>query len=615
MNLEFDFAGSQINGARDYQEDAFLITHLTDANGCPSAFVIVADGMGGHNAGNLASNMATQAFNRHVLANYPAANPAAVLEEAVTKANESIKETIAETAALRGMGCTLVAAILEQDRITWASVGDSHLYLIRDNELQKINADHSYGGFLDRMEAAGSPIDPEPTLSRNMLMSAITGDEINEIDVPEAPLDLAEGDRVLICSDGLDTLSFDEIVQFSDWSKLPKDFVNALMQAVEKADVPRQDNTTIIAVNVRAAADQTVRLADVTATAAVAAAVAPDSRTGGRRGWFIGMAAALIVCIGAAIFFMRPEALFDLARVAELDMDTLTILSDEDEDDTGAADPAPAETVSAEPAPTDIVSAEPAPSVAPPAKIATRPSGEIIQDNLKSGGAGPRMVVIPAGAFQMGSSRSTSPDERPRREVSVAQFAVSQYEITMAEYAQFAAASGRGQPAARGLTQNSPVRSVSWDDARAYAAWLSDQTGQRYRLASEAEWEYMASTGKRTSFWWGRDPGVGRAHCFDCESGLDTGRPARIGNFEANAFGVYDTAGNVAEWVQDCWHKNYTGAPADASVREGGDCSLRVVRGGAYRSPAQSIRSAKRDKFKADQAYEYIGIRVVREIR
>lgn len=611
MNLEFDFAGSQINGARDYQEDAFLITHLTDANGWPSAFVIVADGMGGHNAGNLASNMATQAFNRHVLANYPAADPAAVLEEAVTKANESIKETIAETAALRGMGCTMVAAILEQDKITWASVGDSHLYLIRDNELRKINADHSYGGFLDRMEAAGSPIDPEPTLSRNMLMSAITGDEINEIDVPEAPLDLAEGDRVLICSDGLDTLSFDEIIQFSDWSKLPKDFVNALMQAVEKADAPRQDNTTVIAVNVRAAADQTVRIADAAdATATTTAAVAPDSRAGGRRGSLIGIAAALIVCIGAAIFFMRPEALFGPAKVAEIDADTLTILSDEDEDDTGAADPAPAE-----PAAPETVSAEPPPSVAPPAKIATRPSGEIIEDDLKSGGTGPRMVVIPAGAFQMGSSSSTNPDERPRREVSVAQFAVSQYEITVAQYEQFATASGRGQPAARGLTQNSPVRSVSWEDARAYAAWLSAETGQRYRLASEAEWEYMASTGRKAPFWWGYDPGAGRAHCFDCESGLDTGRPARIGNFEANAFGIYDTAGNVAEWVQDCWHKNYAGAPADAGAREGGDCNLRVVRGGAYRSPAQSIRSAKRDKLKPDQAYEHIGIRVVREIR
>ena len=597
MKLEFEFAGSQINGARDYQEDAFLITHLTDNNGRPGAFVIVADGMGGHNAGNLASNMATQAFNRHVSANYPAINPAAMLKEAVSKANESIKETIAETPALKGMGCTMVAAILEQDKIIWASVGDSHLYLIRDNELQKINADHSYGGFLDRMEAAGSPIDPEPTLSRNMLMSAITGEDINEIDVPEAPFNLVAGDRVLICSDGLDTLSFDDIIQFSDWSKSPKELVNTLMQAVEKADMPRQDNTTVIAINVKASSlAEAAPEQDITAV--------PDSplkpSDKGKPGAFIGIAAALVVFIGAAIFFMRSEAPFAPAGITEVDTDTLTTLSDEDE--TGSPDQASAETVSA----------EPAPSVVPPA---TRPSGEIIQDNLKSGGAGPRMVVIPAGAFRMGSSSSTNSDERPRREVNVAQFAVSQYEITVAEYAPFAAASGRGQPAARGQTQNSPVRSVSWDDARAYADWLSAETGQRYRLASEAEWEYMASTGRKTPFWWGYEQGVGRAHCFDCESGLDTGGPARIGNFEANAFGVYDTAGNVAEWVQDCWHKNYTGAPADASVREGGDCSLRVVRGGAYRSPAQSIRSAKRDKFKADQVYEYIGIRVVREIR
>ena len=104
------------------------------------------------------------------------------------------------------------------------------------------------------MEAAGSPIDPEPTLSRNMLMSAITGEDINEIDVPETPLDLAAGDRVLICSDGLDTLSFDDIIQFSDWSESPKDLVNALMQAVQNADMPRQDNTTVIAINVKESA-------------------------------------------------------------------------------------------------------------------------------------------------------------------------------------------------------------------------------------------------------------------------------------------------------------------------------------------------------------------------
>ena len=153
MALQFEMAGSQIDGARDYQEDAFLITNLTDSDDNPSALIIVADGMGGHAAGNVASNMAVQGFNKHATTNYPTDKPADVLHECVIKANNSIKETIKETPALAGMGCTMVAAIFETDKLWWASVGDSHIYLLRDKKLIKKNADHSYGGFLDRMEA------------------------------------------------------------------------------------------------------------------------------------------------------------------------------------------------------------------------------------------------------------------------------------------------------------------------------------------------------------------------------------------------------------------------------------------------------------------------------
>src|SRR3990170_8534333 len=111
MALQFELAGSQIDGARDYQEDAFLITHLIDAEGNPSALIIVADGMGGHAAGNVASNMAVQAFNKQVSAHYPADHVHEVLNGAVLKANHSIAETIKETPALDGMGCTMVAAL------------------------------------------------------------------------------------------------------------------------------------------------------------------------------------------------------------------------------------------------------------------------------------------------------------------------------------------------------------------------------------------------------------------------------------------------------------------------------------------------------------------------
>ena len=251
MAIQFDLAGSQIDGARDYQEDAFLITHLTDAQGNPSALVIVADGMGGHAAGNVASNMAVQAFNKHVSTHYPTDKPAEILRECVLKANSSIAETVKETPALAGMGCTLVAAILEGNRLWWASVGDSHLYLLRNKELIKKNADHSYGGFLDRMAEAGTPVEPEEGLARNMLMSAITGDEINEIDVPDEPFELQPGDRILICSDGMDTLSPGKVIQFSEWSDSPKECADALLQAVNDAGMPKQDNTTAVVVNIR----------------------------------------------------------------------------------------------------------------------------------------------------------------------------------------------------------------------------------------------------------------------------------------------------------------------------------------------------------------------------
>ena len=130
-------------------------------------------------------------------------------------------------------------------------MGDSHLYLVRNRELLKKNADHSYGGFLERMAAAGTPVEREAGLALNMLMSALTGDDINEIDVPAEPLELQAGDRILICSDGMDTLSAGKIIQFSDWSGSPKECAEALLNAVEETGMPKQDNVTVVVVDVK----------------------------------------------------------------------------------------------------------------------------------------------------------------------------------------------------------------------------------------------------------------------------------------------------------------------------------------------------------------------------
>lgn len=657
MALTFELAGSQIDGARDYQEDAFLITHLTDSKGNPSALVVVADGMGGHAAGNVASNMAVQAFNKYISSHYPADNPADILEQAVVKANNAIQETINETPALEGMGCTMVAALLEEGKITWASVGDSHLYLVRDRELIKKNADHSYGGFLDRMEAEGTPVEAEPGLSRNMLMSALTGEDINEIDVNHEPFELQTSDRIIICSDGLDTLSSGKIIQFSEWSESPKECANALMQAVEDANMPRQDNTTAVVVNVKdkdsvaatsapePAEDKedivlestSEDIADTPAPEPVAAPEpAPEPETEAetatvkldeedkdkpksKMGMILGIVVVILAVIGVGGYMAVNSAKSKLETASKEFEEAATEMGKEMMSEMATAMEEAKEQAAATEAELEVeeqieeVVPEAAPIPAP--KPAATSASKVFTDSLKSGGQGPSMVVVPAGTFKMGSTLTRFSEEKPQHEVSIDSFAVSQYEITFAEYEKFAAATGREVPDNQYMDkETSPVIFVNWDDAYNYTKWLSSQTGEKYRLPSEAEWEYMASGGKQTIFWWGNDEEDNRAHCFNCGTGLNPRQPTKVGSFKPNDFKVYDTAGNVAEWVHDCWHDNYNEAPNTDEVWEGGDCTQRVVRGGAFSAPLQSLRSAKRDKFKASQQYDNIGFRIARDM-
>jgi formylglycine-generating enzyme required for sulfatase activity/serine/threonine protein phosphatase PrpC len=677
MTLSFEIAGGQIDGARDYQEDAFLITHLGDN----AALIIVADGMGGHAAGNVASNMAVQAFNKHVSSNFPSEFPHEVLNGAVLKANHSIAETIKETPALDGMGCTMVAALLQGNNIWWASVGDSHVYLLRNRELSKINADHSYGGFLDAMAKAGTPVEPEPGLARNMLMSAITGVEIADIDCPTSPLQLQHGDKILLCSDGMDTLSDGKIIQYSEWSESPKECVDALLNAVEEAESPKQDNTTVLVINVIDKAAQAGAAAqaeeeekdddDITDTKrsekartgtldttaemiteipqepeeidvglpepeltpeTPAPTITPvtvtqeeSSESESSAGKIIAIAAAVIIAIAIGGYFMlgkdkAPVVDYepDIADVTPVEPDEEIISGTETEtiieEETVVEETEPAITEPDEPA---VVAEEPVKEAEPEpaAKTAVDTKGKEFTDALKSGGDGPEMVWIPAGTFEMGSpSTSVNADERPQHTVKVKKFAISKYEITFSEYDKFAKATGRKLPDNMYMDRTTtPVIFVSWDDAYNYARWLSEETGKKYRLPSEAEWEYAAAGGKSTPFWWGFNEEVGKAHCFTCESQFDPRKPTKIDSFQPNQFGIFDTAGNVAEWVHDCWHDSYKGAPVDGSVWEGGDCTQRVARGGSYMSPQQSIRTAKRDKFKSNTGYDHIGIRVVRE--
>ena len=128
-----------------------------------------------------------------------------------------------------------------------------------------------------------------------------------------------------------------------------------------------------------------------------------------------------------------------------------------------------------------------------------------------------------------------------------------------------------------------PVINVTWDDAKRYVAWLSRMTGKPYRLLTEAEWEYAARAGTQTAYSWGDEIGKGNANCDGCGSQWDNKQTAPVGSFAANAFGLYDMHGNVWEWVEDCFHDNYEGAPDDGSAwTADGDCNSRVLRGGSW---------------------------------
>jgi len=223
------------------------------------------------------------------------------------------------------------------------------------------------------------------------------------------------------------------------------------------------------------------------------------------------------------------------------------------------------------------------------------------------------LVVVPAGSFLMGSP-SSSPkfDERPQRNVRLRAFHVGKYEVTVEEYNRFARATERSVVGTESDART-PATDVSWHDANAYALWLSEQTGERYRLPTEAEWEYAAAGGSQTTYWWGNESGANHANCFDCGSRWDRVQPAPVGSFEANGFGLHDTAGNVMEWVQDCYHVSYEGAPKDGAEWKGGDCTRRVVRGAAFDTVSDNGRTAKRGRYAPATRLNNIGFRLVRE--
>ena len=238
----------------------------------------------------------------------------------------------------------------------------------------------------------------------------------------------------------------------------------------------------------------------------------------------------------------------------------------------------------------------------------------------------PELVVVPAGSFTMGSPSSEegrNDDEGPQRRVTIpSPLAVGVYEVTFAEWDACVSGGGCGRyrPNDAGWGRGSrPVINVSWGDAQAYVDWLSRRTGASYRLLSESEWEYVARGGSRTAYWWGHSVGRSLANCDGCGSRWDTEQTSPVGSFEANGFGLHDVSGNVYEWVRDCWHGDYVGAPTDGSARirnsgGGAFCTARVVRGGSWDIDPRHLRSATRGRLVPNFRVVNGGFRVLRTL-
>lgn len=242
-------------------------------------------------------------------------------------------------------------------------------------------------------------------------------------------------------------------------------------------------------------------------------------------------------------------------------------------------------------------------------------------DPLVSGGTGPTMVAIPAGSFRMGcvSRVDCRSNEQPVHDVTLAKpLALSKFEVTCADFRRFAAHAAREQiqAPACGEQPSAPVVNVSWDDAVAYAEWLSSETLKPYRLPSEAEWEYAARAGTRTRYSWGNSVGVERANCYGCRSraNRDQRGTVAVGSFGANPWGLHDMHGNAWEWVSDCRLDNYEGAADDGSSRTAPNCEQRVLRGGSWRVNSSLVRAAQRGWGNETLRIDDVGIRVVVEL-
>lgn len=258
----------------------------------------------------------------------------------------------------------------------------------------------------------------------------------------------------------------------------------------------------------------------------------------------------------------------------------------------------------------DAVSAVPKQSTPPAGARPQTPNTSTLK-KFKDCDECPEMVVIPSGKFLMGSkadpfaATQPSSEEQPEHPVVIKSFSIGKYEVTQEQWH-----SVMGTLPSKSKGRTLPVEQISWDDAQLFLKELSRKTSKKYRLPTEAEWEYAARSGTTTSYSFG-----------DIENGIDqyawyhenSKSTNSVGQKLPNAFGLFDMHGNVWEWTEDCWNPNYSGAPNDGSAWLTGDCSRRILRGGSWSNLSSNLRSAYRISTSTSVIVDRYGFRVARD--
>lgn len=262
------------------------------------------------------------------------------------------------------------------------------------------------------------------------------------------------------------------------------------------------------------------------------------------------------------------------------------------------------------PAPPVVTKPVPAPVQTP---VVAHPTGSVNDCD-----SCPEMVVLKPGSFIMGDDHGDR-SERPAHRVTIEKpYAIGRYEVTFAQWNACVAANAckaLAEISASGLTDKSPARDLSWNDARRYVHWLSTLTGQHYRLPTEAEWEYAARAGTRSRYWWGEKMEPGKANCKGCGGDWNEEVPVNVDALPPNPFGIYGMNGGVWEWVEDCWHRSYDGAPTDGSAWTSSDCRENVIRGGSWRNDSTYAHSTSRFTYDTDVRFIANGFRVAKTLQ